>query len=113
MLAEKMQAVFGRNWKSNFIATLSFLYGVPEFVVAVQHWMKHQPADWRGATGAMGLAALGYVTRDSSNKSTSVDLAAADIKAGIGSRSTDNADALAQVRKIVAQTQVPQIADKK
>lgn len=61
---------FKRNWRSNLIATISFVIGVPPFYSALVKYFHHQPVDWRYAIGALLLAALGYVTKDAKTNST-------------------------------------------
>lgn len=69
-----MQAKFGKNWKTSLAALVSFALSVPQFVTAVQHWVNHQPTDWRGAIAALAVAAGLAFSKDSDNHSTSAEV---------------------------------------
>ena len=69
-MSELMKKYLGPNWKTNLAAIISFLMGVPPFVTAATNWWHHQPADWRGAIGALVVAAGLAVAKDGDNHST-------------------------------------------
>jgi hypothetical protein len=108
-----LKKLLGPNWKSNAIATVAALYGVPQVVVAGQQWLAHKPVDWHGVAYALFITALGYVTKDSSNKSTSADVAAADAKVGIGSTVSVPAPNVAPSSVVPSQTLSPLNQDEK
>jgi hypothetical protein len=108
MIAQKMQALFGRNWKTNLLGFISFLTSVQQFVQAVTAWSHGQPADWRAAIGALIIALVGFAAKDSSNKSTSEDVVEADKKAGIQSNAQLEALAEAVVGHVLSKTAKPQ-----
>ena len=60
----------GTNWKTNLAAILSFLLSVPQFVTAIQSYIKHEPADWRGAIAALVVALGLLASKDSTTHST-------------------------------------------
>jgi hypothetical protein len=69
-----MQSHFGKNWKTSMAAFVAFLMSVPQLVTAVQHWVNHQPADWRGAIAALVVAAGLAFSKDSDNHSTEAEV---------------------------------------
>ena len=104
MNTKTLRLLLGANWKTNLLAIVSFVAAVPQAVVAGQHWLAHQPADWRGAAGALLLAAISAAAKDGSNRSTSADVADADAKAGVVPVSTTVVPAVtdADIERVLA-----------
>ena len=63
-----------RNWMTNLIALVSFIYSVPQVVTAVQAWSQHQKADWRGAAAGLILTAGMAAAKDFTNHSTATEV---------------------------------------
>jgi hypothetical protein len=80
MLNTWMTKVLGQNWRTNLVAVISFLYGVPQVVTAVTAYIHHQPADWRGAATAALIAAGSWLAKDKQVHSTEAQVAAASTK---------------------------------
>jgi predicted negative regulator of RcsB-dependent stress response len=59
-----------RNWKTNLVALIAFVYTVPQAVICVQNWVNKQPCNWRSALLGLLLAAGAAVAKDSDNHST-------------------------------------------
>lgn len=72
---------FKTNWKTNVIATVAIVYSAQQFVVAVEAWENHQPANWREAIISLVVAAIGYVAKDASTHSTPAQVQAAGVEA--------------------------------
>ena len=64
------EKVLGLNWRTNLVAVMSFLYGIPQVVTAVQNWIHGKPADWREAIAAI-VVGIGFaLSKDAKTHST-------------------------------------------
>lgn len=79
-MTDFMKKILGINWKTNLAAVAAFVMGVPAAVVAITNWAHHEPADWRGATVALVVAAGLACAKDSSTHSTAAEVQAATDK---------------------------------
>lgn len=71
----------GKNWRTNLFATVMFLGSIPEVVRCADEWVRlGHCTNWHAAAGALGLAVIGYLSKDGNNSSTSADVAKADAK---------------------------------
>lgn len=67
---------FKRNWRSNTISVVSFIYAVPQVYAAFQAWNAGQQANWHVAATSLVIAALAYVVKDAKTHSTQLEIAA-------------------------------------
>ena len=65
-----------RNWKTNLIALVAFIYSVPQVVQTIQAWSTGQPANWKAAATGLLLAAGMAAAKDSTNHSTQSEVSA-------------------------------------
>lgn len=65
-----------RNWKTNLVALVAFVYSVPQVVQTIQAWSTGQPSNWKQAVVGLLLAAGMAASKDSTNHSTTAEVAA-------------------------------------
>lgn len=68
-----------RNWKTNLVALIAFVYTVPQAVTCIQEWVNHQPCDYRSTVFGLLLAVGAAAAKDSTNHSTQEETQIASI----------------------------------
>jgi hypothetical protein len=81
--------VITRNWKTNLIAVIAFIYAVPQVVQSIQAWSNHQPANWRSALVALLLAGGMAAAKDSTTHSTVAEVNQATQVAQVEAQTTN------------------------
>jgi hypothetical protein len=59
-----------RNWRTDLVSLVAFIYAVPQVVETIQAWSNGQPANWKQALVALLLSAGMAAAKDSTNHST-------------------------------------------
>lgn len=62
---EKLQ----RNWKTNLVALVAFVYTVPQAITCGQAWVNHLPCNWRLTIMSLMIGAGAAFAKDSTNHS--------------------------------------------
>jgi hypothetical protein len=58
-----------RNWKTNLVSLIAFIYTIPQAVVCIQEWINNQPCNWRSAVLGLLLGLGAAAAKDSDNHS--------------------------------------------
>ncbi len=69
-----------RNWKTNLIALVAFVYAVPQVIQSINAWSTGQPTNWKQALVGLLLAGGMAAAKDSTNHSTATEVAATTAK---------------------------------
>ena len=68
-----------RNWKTNLVALVAFIYSVPQVIQCIQAWGNGGQANWKQALVGLLLAGGMAAAKDSTNHSTQAEVTVATV----------------------------------
>lgn len=80
-----------RNWKTNLVSLVAFIYSVPQAVQVIQAWSTGQSTNWRPAVVGLIVAAGMAAAKDSTNHSTQAEVVHATVDKQIDDLQKDTA----------------------
>jgi hypothetical protein len=72
-----------KNWRTNLVALIAFVYTVPQAVSCIESWVHHQSCDWREAVLGLLLAVGAAAAKDAGNIPTQGEVNQATVKQNI------------------------------
>lgn len=69
-----------RNWKTNLVSLIAFLYTIPQVVTCIQTWAGGGKCNWQQTVLGLLVAVGAWAAKDSTNHSTAEEVTQATKK---------------------------------